>query len=98
MASQVFPQTVEVEELLAAGRRQGVTQHGEMFSTKALARLAEETVTGVQAEVRRDVLSSPATLLQLLLQGDLVLVPYPFKLSICSIQGRGAGVQDISLR
>ncbi|XP_050711097.1 UPF0692 protein C19orf54-like isoform X3 [Eriocheir sinensis] len=76
MASQVFPQTVEVEELLAAGRAQGITQHGEMFSATKLARLAEKTVSGLQAEVRRDVLSSPATLLQLLLQGDLVLVPY----------------------
>lgn len=80
MASQVFPQTVEVEEILAAGRAQGVTQHGEMFSAMALARLAEKTVTGLQAEVRRDVLSTPATLLQLLLQGDLMLVPYPFEL------------------
>lgn len=76
MASQVFPQTVEVEELLETGRALGVTRHGEMFSTTALAQLAEKTVTGLQAEVRRDVLSSPATLLQLLLQGDLILVPY----------------------
>lgn len=79
MASQVFPQTVEVEELLAVGQAQGVTQHGEMFSATKLARLAEKTVQGLQAEVRRDVLSSPGTLLQLLLQGDLVLVPYPFE-------------------
>ncbi|MPC08027.1 UPF0692 protein C19orf54 [Portunus trituberculatus] len=76
MASQVFPQTVEVEELLETGRAMGFTRHGEMFSTTALAQLAEKTVIGLQAEVRRDVLSSPATLLQLLLQGDLVLVPY----------------------
>lgn len=79
MASQVFPQTVEVEELLAAGRAQGITQHGEMFSATKFAMLAEKAVPGLQAEVRRDVLSSPATFLQLLLQGDLVLVPYPFK-------------------
>ena len=80
MASQVFPQTVEVEELLEMGRALDVTRHGEMFSATALAQLAERTVTGLQAEVRQDVLSSPATLLQLLLQGDLILVPYPFEL------------------
>lgn len=73
---------MEVEELLETGRALGVTRHGEMFSTTALAQLAEKTVTGLQAEVRRDVLSSPATLLQLLLQGDLILIPYPFEL-IC---------------
>lgn len=79
MASQVFPDTVDVSSLLEAARRQGFTSHGEMFSCDAMAKLAEEVITGVEASVRRDVLSSSTTFTNILMQGDLILVPYPFK-------------------
>lgn len=77
MASQVFPETMEVGDLLKAAKARGVSCHGEMFSSDAMARLAEG-ISGMEAVVRRDVLCNPRTLMELLMQGDLILVPYPF--------------------
>ncbi|KAK3855942.1 hypothetical protein Pcinc_037682 [Petrolisthes cinctipes] len=76
MASQVFPDTIDVSSLLEAARGQGFTSHGEMFSCDAMAKLAEEVITGVEASVRRDVLSCSSTFTNILMQGDLILVPY----------------------
>lgn len=77
MASQVFPETVDVTDLLKEARRRGFTKHGEMFSSEAMVRLAEG-ISGMEATIRRDVLCEPRTLLELLMKGDLILVPYPF--------------------
>ncbi|XP_047498105.1 mucin-17-like isoform X1 [Penaeus chinensis] len=75
MASQVFPETVDVADLLKEARRRGFTKHGEMFSSEAMVSLAEG-ITGMEATIRRDVLCDPRTLLELLMKGDLILVPY----------------------
>ncbi|XP_042868604.1 SH3 domain-containing protein C23A1.17-like isoform X2 [Penaeus japonicus] len=75
MASQVFPETVDVTDLLKEARRRGFTKHGEMFSSEAMVRLAEG-ISGMEATIRRDVLCDPRTLLELLMKGDLILVPY----------------------
>nr|XP_045592215.1 uncharacterized protein LOC123754096 [Procambarus clarkii] len=75
MASQVFPETVEVVELLEAAKKLGYSCHGEMFSCDAMAKLAGG-INGMEATVRRDVLCNPRNILELLMQGDLILVPY----------------------
>lgn len=76
MASQVFSDTVDVNTLLEAAQAQGITSHGEMFRCDAMARLASSVITGLEATVRRDVLSCTSTFSQILMQGDLILVPY----------------------
>ncbi|XP_071537296.1 uncharacterized protein [Panulirus ornatus] len=75
MASQVFPETVDVVDLLKAAKTHGFSCHGEMFSSDAMAKLAEG-INSMEASVRRDVLCNPRTVLELLMQGDLILVPY----------------------
>ncbi|XP_064104165.1 mucin-2-like [Macrobrachium nipponense] len=75
MASQVFPETKEVADLLKEAREQKFTSHGEMFSSENMARLAND-INGMEATVRRDVLCNPKILLELLIHGNLILVPY----------------------
>ncbi|KAK8741304.1 hypothetical protein OTU49_002610 [Cherax quadricarinatus] len=75
MASQVFPETVEVPDLLQAAKKQGYSCHGEMFSCDAMTKLAGN-INGMEATVCRDVLCNPRRVLELIMQGDLILVPY----------------------
>ncbi|XP_066937743.1 mucin-17-like isoform X2 [Macrobrachium rosenbergii] len=75
MASQVFPETKEVADLLKEAKEQKFTSHGEMFSSENMARLAND-INGMEAIVRRDVLCNPKILLELLIHGNLILVPY----------------------
>ena len=77
MATQVCDKTVLVQDVLHEARRRGYTRHGEMFSAENMARLAS-SIAEVEAKVRRDVLCNPKVFLQILLQGDLILAPYPF--------------------
>lgn len=83
MASQVFPETVDVVDLLQAAKAHGFSCHGEMFNSDAMASLAE-SINSMEATVRRDVLCNPRTVLEILMQGDLILVPYPF-LYLCNL-------------
>ncbi|XP_042230597.1 SH3 domain-containing protein C23A1.17-like isoform X1 [Homarus americanus] len=75
MASQVFPETVDVADLLEAAKKQSCSCHGEMFSSDAMSKLAE-SINGMEATVRRDILCNPRNMLEVLMQGDLILVPY----------------------
>ncbi|XP_068221698.1 mucin-2-like [Palaemon carinicauda] len=75
MASQVFPETKEIADLLKEAKEHKFTSHGEMFSSENMAKLANE-INGMEAVVRRDVLCNPKILLELLIQGNLILVPY----------------------
>ncbi|KAK7071143.1 hypothetical protein SK128_014059, partial [Halocaridina rubra] len=74
MATQVFPETKEVADLLKDAKEQGFTSHGEMFSSENMAKLASR-INGVEATLRRDVLCDPKTLLELLVRGNLILMP-----------------------
>ena len=53
-----------------------MTRHGEMFSCERMAALASG-IEGMEACVARDILTSPARLLEALARGDLLLAPYP---------------------
>ena len=77
MASQVCEKTLLVQDILHEARRRYFTKHGEMFSAEDMAKLAT-SLAKVEAKVRRDVLCNPKVFLQTLLNGDLILVPYPF--------------------
>ncbi|CAL4063655.1 unnamed protein product [Meganyctiphanes norvegica] len=75
MATQIFSETMDVDPIVKIAKDRGFTAHGEMFSSEKMAELANE-ISGIEATVRRDVLSNPKMLLETLLQGDLILVPY----------------------
>lgn len=78
MASQACQKSVPVEDLLQRARSKGISAHGEMFSAEAMADFATEMLKGVKASVRRSVLESPSEVIKILLEGDLILFPYPF--------------------
>ena len=77
MAAQSLGVSVTTESLFTAAIDRGMTKRGEMFSAPALANLAENF--HLQASVIDWGLSNVHQILELLMDGKLLLVPYPFQ-------------------
>lgn len=71
------------DELLSIAKSKGYTSNGEMFSCKQMDKLAEEALSlaeieNVNCELRYGCLCNSETVKRLL-NGAVMLVPYPFK-------------------